>query len=86
MVSTGAGIVTWSGERYGYGLMVEIEHGNGLVTRYGHNKALSVAVGDVVTKGQNLAVMGSTGRSTGAHVHYEVLKHGQQVDPLAYLR
>lgn len=85
VVSTAAGIVTWAGERHGYGLLVEIDHGDGIVTRYGHNNALSVSVGDVVTKGQAIAVMGSTGRSTGAHVHYEVIRHGQQVDPLPYV-
>ena len=86
VIATGAGLITWAGERYGYGLLVEIDHGHGLVTRYGHNSAIHVNVGDVVTKGQTLASMGSTGRSTGVHVHYEVLKHGKQVDPLAYLR
>jgi murein DD-endopeptidase MepM/ murein hydrolase activator NlpD len=65
--------------------MVEIDHGNGLKTRYGHNKELTVEVGDVVTKGQALALMGSTGRSTGPHVHYEVIKNGRQVDPLPYI-
>ncbi len=85
VVSTAAGIVTWAGERHGYGLLVEIDHGDGIVTRYGHNNALSVSVGDVVTKGQAIAVMGSTGRSTGAHVHYEVIRRGQQVDPLPYV-
>ena len=86
VIATGAGIVTWSGDRYGYGLLVEINHGNGIVTRYGHNSDLAVKVGEGVTRGQTIATVGSTGRSTGAHVHYEVLKHGQQVDPLAYLR
>lgn len=85
VVATGAGIITWSGERYGYGNLVEIEHGDGFVTRYGHNKSLHVKIGDVVTKGQKIAAMGSTGRSTGAHVHYEVLRHGKQVDPLKYV-
>lgn len=85
VIATGAGIVTWSGERYGYGFLVEVDHGNGLKTRYGHNKSLKVKVGDVVTKGQTIALMGNTGRSTGAHVHYEVLKNGKQVDPLPYL-
>ncbi|MFC3092708.1 M23 family peptidase [Alteromonas sediminis] len=86
VVATGAGLVTWSGERFGYGNLVEINHGNGIVTRYGHNSDITVKVGDVVTKGQTIATVGSTGRSTGAHVHYEVIKNGQQVDPLAYLR
>ncbi|GBL05629.1 M23 family metallopeptidase [Glaciecola sp. KUL10] len=85
VVATGAGVVTWSGERYGYGYLVEIDHGNGIRTRYGHNKELKVAVGDIVTKGQSVALLGNTGRSTGAHVHYEVLKNGEQVDPLPYI-
>lgn len=85
VLATGAGIITWSGSRYGYGELVEIDHGNGLVTRYGHNKELNVKIGDVVTKGQSIAVMGNTGRSTGAHVHYEVIKKGKQQDPLPYV-
>jgi murein DD-endopeptidase MepM/ murein hydrolase activator NlpD len=85
VVATAAGVVTWSGERYGYGNLVEIDHGNGIRTRYGHNKELNVAVGDIVTKGQSVALLGNTGRSTGAHVHYEVLKNGEQVDPLPYI-
>ena len=85
VVATAAGIVTWAGERYGYGNLVEIEHGDGLITRYGHNQSLRVAVGEVVTKGQPVAVMGSTGRSTGAHVHYEVIRNGQQIDPLPFV-
>ncbi len=85
VVATGAGVVTWSGERYGYGNMVEIDHGDGIVSRYGHALSLSVKVGDVVTKGQQIALMGNTGRSTGAHVHYEVLQRGQQQDPLPYV-
>ncbi|MDF2178425.1 M23 family metallopeptidase [Aliiglaciecola sp. CAU 1673] len=85
VVATGAGLVTWAGERYGYGNLIEIEHGNGLVTRYGHNKDIEVKVGDVVTKGQVIAVMGQTGRATGAHVHYEVLKNGRQIDPLPFV-
>ncbi len=85
VIATGAGVVTWSGDRYGYGKLVEIDHGNGLRTRYGHNAQLSVEVGDVVTKGQGIALVGNTGRSTGAHVHYEVLKNGQQIDPLPFI-
>lgn len=85
VVATGAGLVTWSGERFGYGNLIEIDHGDGLVTRYGHNKELSVKIGDVVTKGQTIAKMGNTGRSTGAHVHYEVLRNGQQQDPLPFV-
>ncbi len=86
IISTAAGLVTESGKRGGYGLMVEIQHGNGLVTRYAHAKSLNVSVGDIVTKGQKVAVMGSTGRSTGPHVHYEVLKNGKQINPNYYIQ
>ena len=85
VLSVGDGIVTWVGKRTGYGNLVEITHGNGYVTRYGHNKKLLVAVGDTVKKGQQIAVLGSTGRSTGPHVHYEVVHNGQQVNPSKYL-
>jgi murein DD-endopeptidase MepM/ murein hydrolase activator NlpD len=85
VLSVGDGIVTWVGERTGYGNLVEITHGNGYVTRYGHNKKLLVAVGDPVKKGQQIAVLGSTGRSTGPHVHFEVVHNGQQVNPSKYL-
>jgi murein DD-endopeptidase MepM/ murein hydrolase activator NlpD len=85
VVATGAGMITWSGSRYGYGNLVEIDHGDGLVTRYGHNKEVNVKIGDVVTKGQTIAEMGNTGRSTGAHVHYEVIRKGKQQDPLPYV-
>ncbi len=85
ITATGAGIVVWAGRYYGYGELVEIDHGDGLVTRYGHNKQLNVKIGDVVTKGQNIALMGNTGRSTGAHVHYEVLRKGKQLDPLPFV-
>ncbi|WP_025821045.1 M23 family metallopeptidase [Shewanella marina] len=81
VITTGGGVVTWAGSKFGYGNLVEIDHGNGLSTRYGHNKSVSVAVGDVVAKGEKIASMGSTGRSTGPHVHYEVLRGGQQIDP-----
>lgn len=81
VIATGAGVVTWAGDRYGYGTLVEIDHGGGLKTRYGHNDSLLVSVGDVVTRGQQIAEMGSSGRSTGPHVHYEVLRNGRQIDP-----
>lgn len=86
VVAVGAGVVTYSGPRYGYGRMVEINHGNGFVTRYAHAKELLVAVGDVVKKGQVIALMGSSGRSTGPHVHFEVLRNGKVVNPLQYIR
>lgn len=85
VIATGAGLVTWAGSRYGYGNLIEVDHGDGVVTRYGHNKDLHVKVGDVVTKGQQIAAMGRTGRATGAHVHYEVLRHGKQLDPLQFV-
>jgi hypothetical protein len=85
VLATGAGIITWSGSRYGYGNLVEIDHGDGLVTRYGHNRKVNVKIGDVVTKGQAIAELGNTGRSTGAHVHYEVIHKGMQQDPLPYV-
>ena len=79
------GIVTWSGERKGYGNLVEIDHGTGYVTRYGHNKQQLVQSGDTVRKGQVIALIGSTGRSTGPHVHVEVMKDGRFVNPEKYL-
>lgn len=85
VVATAAGVVTWAGNMFGYGNLVEIDHGNGFKTRYGHNESLTVNVGDVVTKGQKIANMGSTGRSTGPHVHYEVLRAGKQIDPKKYV-
>jgi len=86
VVAVAAGVVTWSGRRYGYGNLVEINHGNGYSTRYGHNDKINVRVGDAVKKGQIIAKMGSTGRSTGPHVHFEVLHNGKQVDPMSYIR
>jgi len=79
-------VVSWSGERSGYGTMVEVAHGDGLVTRYAHNDENLVKVGDLVRKGEAIALMGNTGRSTGAHVHFEVFKHGRPVDPSSYIR
>lgn len=79
------GIVSWSGQRSGYGGLVEIDHGNGYVTRYAHNKELKVTTGDRVKKGEVVALMGSTGRSTGPHVHFEILRDGRPVNPSNYL-
>lgn len=86
VVAVAAGVVTQTGVKSGYGELVEISHGDGLVTRYSHNKETLVKPGDVVRKGETIALMGSTGRSTGAHVHFEVYKHGRSVDPSSYVR
>jgi murein DD-endopeptidase MepM/ murein hydrolase activator NlpD len=86
VVAVAAGVITWTGSKTGYGELVEISHDDGYVTRYAHNKENLVRAGDVVRKGETIALMGSSGRSTGAHVHYEVYKHGRPVDPSSYLR
>lgn len=80
-----SGVVTFAGERSGYGILVEINHGNGNSTRYGHCKEILVAVGDLVKKGQEVALVGSTGRSTGPHVHFEVVRNGSIVNPREYV-
>jgi murein DD-endopeptidase MepM/ murein hydrolase activator NlpD len=85
VVAVAAGVVTWAGERSGFGKLVEISHGDGYVTRYGHAERTLVTVGQTVTRGQPVALMGSTGRSTGPHVHFEVLRNGRQVDPLSFI-
>lgn len=85
IVATAAGTVTYSGYNGGYGNEIEIDHGNGFVTKYGHNSALLVQVGMSVKKGQSIALMGSTGKSTGSHVHYEVRVNGVATDPLLFL-
>jgi murein DD-endopeptidase MepM/ murein hydrolase activator NlpD len=79
------GTVTFAGFRSDFGWMVEIEHGNGLSTRYAHASRLLVKAGAVVAPGEQIATVGSTGRSTGPHLHYEVLRHGGHLDPRAYL-
>lgn len=84
--SAGDGVVIFAGSRYGFGRMIEINHGNGYVTRYAHNKENLVDVGDTVRKGELIGLMGSTGRATGTHLHFEVLLNGRQVDPLPYIQ
>lgn len=83
--ATAEGQVTIAGTRGGYGLLVEINHGNGYRTRYGHNSRLAVRVGQRVKKGQIIAYVGNTGTSTGPHVHYEVRLNNVPVDPTPYL-
>ena len=85
VTAVAAGVVTWAGERAGYGKLVEINHGDGFTTRYGHNERTLVTVGQTVKRGESVALMGSTGRSTGPHVHFEVLRNGRQVDPLSFI-
>src|SRR5690606_13610451 len=85
VISVAAGVVTWSGDRNGYGNLVEVNHGGGFSTRYAHNQENLVKVGDVVKKGQVVAKMGTSGRSTGPHVHFEVYKNGRAVDPSSYI-
>lgn len=80
------GVVTWSGDRYGYGVMVELNHGNGYSTRYAHNSENRVSVGDEVKKGQIVALMGKTGRATGPNLHFEVLHDGRRVNPVKFIR
>jgi murein DD-endopeptidase MepM/ murein hydrolase activator NlpD len=86
VMAAAAGLVTWSRERFGYGNTVEINHGNGYVTRYAHNQKLLVDEGQIVQKGQPISLVGSTGRSTGPHLHFEVLKDGHQIDPAKFVR
>lgn len=86
MYSVADGIVSWTGRRNGYGVMIDIDHGNGYVTRYAHNKTLKVKEGDRITKGQTIALMGSTGRSTGPHVHFEILRDGKTVNPYNFVK
>ena len=77
--------MTYAGRRSGYGNLVEINHGKGYSTRYGHNKKILVKVGDTVKKGQVISKMGTTGRSTGPHDHFEVLYNGHAVNPIKYI-
>lgn len=83
--ATAAGIVTQAGWVGGYGYLVEVKHADGIVTRYGHNSAVLVYEGQHVDQGSMIALMGSTGNSTGPHCHYEVRIHGEAVDPMYFL-
>ncbi len=85
VIAVASGVVTFSGKRSGYGKLVEINHGDGYRTRYAHHKELKVVSGDIVKKGQVIGLMGSSGRSTGPHVHFEVLKNGKHVNPAKYV-
>ena len=79
------GTVMFAGFKPDFGWVVEIEHGNGLTTRYAHASRLRIRAGALVTPGDLIAEVGSTGRSTGAHLHFEVLRNGEAIDPRRYL-
>ena len=85
VIAVAGGVITQATRKSGYGKMVEINHGNGYVTRYAHNESHLVDVGDVVDKGQVIAKMGSSGRSTGPHVHFEVLHRGKAINPERFI-
>ena len=86
ILSAGDGVVTFAGQKQGYGRLIEVNHGDDCFTRYAHSKLIFVKQGDVVKKGQVIALMGSSGRATGTHLHFEVYKHGRAVDPFIYLQ
>ncbi|MGI9236901.1 MAG: M23 family metallopeptidase, partial [Woeseiaceae bacterium] len=86
IIAVADGVVTWASDRYGYGIMVEINHGSGYSTRYAHNSENLVSVGDEVKKGQIVALMGETGRATGPNLHFEVLHNGSRVNPVKFIR
>jgi murein DD-endopeptidase MepM/ murein hydrolase activator NlpD len=85
IVAMADGVVIFSGRKGGYGNIVEVRHPNGLETRYAHNSRNMAAEGDIVRKGQVIAKVGSTGRSTGPHLHFEVRRNGEAVNPMQYL-
>jgi murein DD-endopeptidase MepM/ murein hydrolase activator NlpD len=86
VIAVAKGVVTYAGKRYNYGNLIEIAHGNGFSTRYAHNSRLLVSVGDTVEKGFQIAEIGSSGRSTGPHVHFEVIKNGRVINPVRFIR
>ncbi len=86
VIAVAKGVVTYAGKRYGYGKVIDIAHGNGFTTRYAHNSRLLVSVGDTVEKGFQIAEIGSSGRSTGPHVHFEVLRNGREINPVRFIR
>lgn len=85
IAAVGSGIVEFAGNKRLYGKMIEVNHGNGYVTRYGHNSELLVEVGERVTRGQIIARVGASGRATGPHLHFEVWRDGKTVDPMRYI-
>jgi murein DD-endopeptidase MepM/ murein hydrolase activator NlpD len=85
VLSVASGVVIWAANRAGYGNTVEIDHGNGYRTRYAHSDELAVKAGDHVTAGQVIALIGSTGRASAPHVHFEVLKDGARINPSRFV-
>ena len=85
VLAAATGIVSYADHGGSYGMLVEITHGGGYVTRYAHNASILVQPGETVRQGDTIALLGSTGRSTGPHLHFEVLRDGEPVDPLQYL-
>lgn len=85
VIAVASGVVVGAEYSPGFGHVIEVNHGNGYMTRYAHNASLEVDVGDLVLKGDAIARMGSTGRSTGPHVHLEVLLDGEQLDPMTFI-
>jgi murein DD-endopeptidase MepM/ murein hydrolase activator NlpD len=85
VLATAAGRVILAEERTGYGLTVQIDHGNGLHTSYSHNSQVLVHVGERVERGQRIASVGSSGRSTAPHCHYEVVRDGIPIDPARFI-
>ena len=85
VIAVASGVVVFSGKKNGYGNLIEINHGNGYVTRYAHNQSHLVVPGDIVEKGQIIAKMGSSGRSTGPHVHFEILRNNKNINPERYI-
>ena len=86
VLGVASGVVTWSGSRQGYGKLLEIDHGNGYITRYAHNDELLVNAGDGISAGQAIAKMGATGRASSPHVHFEVLYQGEAVNPYQFVK
>lgn len=86
VIAVADGVVTWSSPRYGFGKLIEINHGNGYATRYAHNSENLVSVGQEVRKGETVALMGDTGRATGPNLHFEVLRNGKRVNPVTFIR
>lgn len=85
VLSVASGVVIWAANRSGYGKTVEIDHGNGYRTRYAHSDELTVKAGEHVNPGQVIALMGSTGRASSPHVHFEVLKDGARINPAGFV-